>query len=84
MEWVADDEKVSAVGVFTDGSPVLLVNWPQVATSAGWAAVFSQRLSDKGSGDLWGAAFGQLTVHAEHRAFWEAVATATSVAEISA
>ena len=42
--WVANDEKVSAVRVFSDGSAKLLEGWPRVAASAGWTAIFLQRL----------------------------------------
>ena len=51
VEWVADDGKVSAVRVFTDGAAELLDGWPRIATAVESAAAFSQRQSVGGSGD---------------------------------
>ena len=47
----ADDGKVSAVRVFTDGAAELLDGWPHIATAVEWAAAFLQRQSVGGSGD---------------------------------
>ena len=78
----ADEEQVSCLTIYTDGSASLDAAWPRRRTAAGWGAVVWQGKPGAEHG-LIGVLGGQVILHSDHLHFLGATSRTVSIAEIT-
>ena len=78
----ADEEQVTCLTIYTDGSASLDAAWPRRRTAAGWGAVILQGKPGAEQG-LIGVIGGQVILHSDHLHFLGATTRTVSTAEIT-
>ena len=78
----ADEEQVTCLTIFTDGSASLDAAWPRRRTAAGWGAVVLQGKPGAEQG-LIGVVGGQVVLHRDHLHLLGATTRTVSTAEIT-
>ena len=78
----ADEEQVTCLTIYTDGSASLDAAWPRRRTAAGWGAVVLQGKPGAVQG-LIGVIGGQVILHSDHLHFLGATTRTVSTAEIT-
>ena len=78
----SDEEQVTCLKIFTDGSASPDAAWPRRRTAAGWGAVVLQGKPGAEQG-LIGVIGGQVILHRDHLHFLGATARTVSTAEIT-
>ena len=78
----ADEEQVTCLTIYTDGSASLDAAWPRRRTAAGWGAVVLQGKPGAEQGII-GVVGGQVILHRDHLHFLGATTRTVSTAEIT-
>ena len=78
-----DDDTVSCIEIFTDGSSLIPKAWPRVAASGGWGVLVSA-ICDNQRIAVIGMFFGEVTVDTEHPFFCGANSVQIGACEIQA